>query len=207
VRFGFRLLYQEMAFCYDGVAMAVSLGDWWAWGRAGLNFLPPPSAGPVLELAFGTGHLQTRLHAAGYAAFGGDLSPQMARITYQRLRRAGHPPQLCRMQAQALPFPSATFCAALSTFPTDYILDPLSLAETWRVLQAGGRLIIVPSAVLTWGGPLKQAIEGAYQVTGQREAWGGEAALRAAGFRVEIYEQTLDRSRVSVVVAHKDQAV
>jgi hypothetical protein len=44
VRFGFRLLYNEMAFTYDAVSAVVSLGEWRSWQRAALNFLPPLSA-------------------------------------------------------------------------------------------------------------------------------------------------------------------
>ncbi|MCZ7544410.1 MAG: hypothetical protein M5R40_13175 [Anaerolineae bacterium] len=37
VRFGFRLLYNELAFTYDLVSRVVSLGQWRAWQRAAFS--------------------------------------------------------------------------------------------------------------------------------------------------------------------------
>lgn len=88
VRFGFRLLYNELAFTYDIVSWFVSLGEWRAWQRSALRHLPP--TGRILELAHGTGNLQLDLHAAGYyQTIGYDLSPYMGQITRYKLERRG----------------------------------------------------------------------------------------------------------------------
>jgi ubiquinone/menaquinone biosynthesis C-methylase UbiE len=72
LRFGFRLLYNELAFTYDMVSAVVSLGAWRCWTRAALRQLA--SDGLILELAHGTGNLQLDLAAAGRRSVGFDLS-------------------------------------------------------------------------------------------------------------------------------------
>src|SRR6202011_2978379 len=42
----------------------------------------------------------------------------------------------------------ASFDAVVSTFPSEYIYDPLTIAEVERVLRPGGRLVIVEGANL-----------------------------------------------------------
>ena len=207
VRLGFRLLYHEMAFTYNLVANVVSLGQWWDWQRAALHFLPGPDSGPLLELAFGTGRFHKELIAAGYDVTGLDFSRQMARITRHTLRLERAPLRIVRGRAQQLPFPTGFFTAVVSTFPTPFIIEAATLAEVHRVLRAEGRLVFVPSGVLTRGGPVKAALEGAYQVTGQRGPWGVDIDARFGeiGFRVEQHRVTLPRSVVTVIVAEKEK--
>jgi len=168
VRFGFHLLYNQFAFTYDLVSKVVSLGAWRCWQRASLAHLNAAPGAPILELACGTGDLQLDLHAAGFHVFGHDLSPHMARIASNKLRRLHCAPRLSRGKAQALPYPAAAFVAVVSTFPADFILAPETLREVHRVLQTGGRFVIVPNGVLSGGGALVGGIEWLYRVTGQR---------------------------------------
>ncbi|MCS6870891.1 MAG: methyltransferase domain-containing protein [Anaerolineae bacterium] len=204
VRFGFRLLYNELAFTYDTVSYVVSLGEWRAWQRAALNFLPPPSA-PVLELAHGTGNLQLDLHAAGVRSVAIDLSPYMSRIAVRKLRRANVPPRLVRARAEQLPFRDESFSAALSTFPTSFILALETLREVYRVLQPSGRLIVVPNAVFTGKSVAQRSIELAYRLTGQRSGAPFNLSERfaAAGFRLSLAQVPAKRSVVQVVIAEK----
>src|SRR5690349_21397341 len=109
VRFGFRLLYNEMAFTYDLVSKAVSMGQWRCWQRAAMKYLDPvnPEAySLILELAHGTGDLQLDLYAAGYKSIGYDLSPYMGRIAQHKLNKYQIDPRLVRGSAQELPFTS-----------------------------------------------------------------------------------------------------
>ncbi|MEM6283161.1 MAG: class I SAM-dependent methyltransferase [Chloroflexota bacterium] len=207
VRFGFRLLYNEMAFTYDLVSKVVSLGMWRCWQRAALRHLPPPGPAPLLELAHGTGDLQIDLHNAGYTSIGFDLSPYMGRITRRKLGRHAIPAALTRGDAQMLPFADNAFPAIACTFPTPFIIQPETLAEIHRVLQPGGRLVVVPSGVLTGDNPPEAVLEWLYRITGQRE---GDAdsfvgAFQRAGFVVTGVQERCPRSLVVVIVAEKPE--
>jgi len=165
IRFGFRLLYNELAFSYDLVAWLVSFGQWAAWRRTAILFL---KQGPTLELAHGTGGLLADLYAAGWAPVGLDISAAMGQLARRRLVQRAMPVRLVRARAQALPFPDAAFANVIATFPTDFILEPETLAETRRVLQPGGRLVVVVMGLLRGPGLLRAVLEWAYRITGQR---------------------------------------
>jgi len=138
VRFGFRLLYNELAWTYDRVSRAVSLGQWRQWQRA---VIPRLSGQRVLEIAFGTGDLLVDMTAVGYRPYGLDLSPYMVRLARAKLARKGMAAPLCQGRVQALPFANGLFDSVAITFPTDFICQPSALAEIGRVLAPGGRLV------------------------------------------------------------------
>ena len=77
LRFGFRLLYNELAWTYDIVSWIVSLGQWREWQKAGLQFL---SGENILELAHGPGHILVELEEAGFKVTGLDLSESMGQM-------------------------------------------------------------------------------------------------------------------------------
>ncbi len=194
LRFAFHLLYYQLAWTYDLVAWLVSFGDWPAWRRAVTLFL---REGPSLELAYGTGSLMADLTARGLAPVGLDLSPHMARLARRRLLRRGLPPRLVRGRAQALPFPDGVFANVIATFPTDFILAPQTLEAVVRVLQPGGRLVIVVIGLLRGPGLLRQFVEWLYQITGQREIPRPEPLeqLAAAGFDARWEDVTVEGAR------------
>src|SRR5947209_4973190 len=87
---------------------------------------------------------------AGYHCQAIEQSPQMvaaARDTLRR-RKLGKNTTVLQGSAQHLPFPAASFDTVVSTFPTEYIYDPDTIAEVERVLRPGGRLIVVEGANL-----------------------------------------------------------
>ena len=176
----FHHFYREFAWSYDAVAWAVSGGLWQRWALAAL----PELRGRVLELGFGPGHLQQALAAHPVVA-GLDASPQMAALAARRLRRAGYAPRLACGQAQALPFPSATFDTVVATFPAEYILDPRTHAEIRRVLAPGGRLVVVPLAQLD-SSLYTRLIDLAYRLT-----------LQAPVARTVPVEPTLERFAIA----------
>ncbi len=169
IKFGFHLLYYQLAWTYDLIAWSVSFGQWADWRRLALPFLRP---GPTLELAYGTGAFLVDMHQAGYTPVGIDLSPYMARLTARRLRRHHLLLHLNQARAQAMPFPSAHFVNVVATFPTDYIMQPDTLAEIQRVLadspEQPGQLVIVFEGQLRGPWPLRPFIEWLYRITDQR---------------------------------------
>lgn len=194
----FRLLYGPAAGTYNAVAWLVSLGQWTEWVRVALRFVEGPA---VLELGHGPGHLQLALSEAGLAPVGIDPSSQMGRQARRRLRRAGVTPRLVRARAQALPFPSGAFSDTVATFPTEYILDPATLAEVKRVLSAEGKLVVVASGRLTGSDPISRLLEWLYRITGQRAPvpHGDEVPLRQSGLALEFAWVPARWSRVLVV--------
>jgi ubiquinone/menaquinone biosynthesis C-methylase UbiE len=202
VKFGFHVLYHELAFTYDTVAWLVSLGQWQAWGRTALDRVRGPR---VLEIGHGPGHLLIALARSGRQAIGIDLSPQMIYIAQQNIRRAAvHAPQVqCRVQA--LPFRSGVFDSVVSTFPSDYIADLATLREVQRVTNERGRLIVVFGAQLIGREPSKRLIEWLYRLTGQREAKfdDEESIFDQVGMPAQIETETVGASTVTLVVAEK----
>lgn len=164
LKFGFHLLYHQLAWTYDWVAWGVSFGQWAAWRRLALHYMRP---GPILELAYGTGGLFADMLDAGYRPAGIDRSPYMARLAKHRLAKKQYPAPLSRATAQALPFPSGCFATIVATFPTNYIFDHSTLAEARRVLKPAGRLIIVVEGQLRGPWPLRPLIDWLYKITDQ----------------------------------------
>ena len=205
VRFGFRLLYNELAWTYDIVSWAVSLGQWRSWQRVSIPYLNAGNQGVILELAYGTADLQLDLAEAGLWTVGLDLSPHMGRIARRKLLRHSIPPRLVRGSVLNLPFPSASFGGVVSTFPTEVMVHPGTVLEVYRVLKPGGRFVIVPNVILKLNNPISRMLEELYQVTGQRDPWPGDAfnVWREAGFDLRSETLELARSHVQVVVAEK----
>jgi len=216
VRFGFRLLYYELAWTYDLVSWLVSLGEWGRWQRAGLPFVKGPT---ILEIGHGPGHLLVELQSVGHTVVGVDLSPFMGRQAQRRLHKKQLPVNLIQAKVQDMPLPTAVFHTVLSTFPTDYIVDPESLAAIYRVLRADGRLIVVPEGHLTGRGLLHRLIDWLFRITGQRsgafsvdeahnwpdpELWTPfRQRFADAGFQVTIEQIQLERSAVTIFIAEK----
>ena len=202
IRWGFFLLYHQLAFTYDAVAWAVSLGQWSRWRLAARQFLLP---GDTLELAYGTGGLFTTMASGGAPWFGLDRSPFMARLTAQKLRRLGLPPGIIQAQAQTIPFPAGRFANVVATFPTEYIFETRTLAEIRRVLRPQGVLIVVLQGQLIGPPPLRAFIESLYRITGQRESSLEVVLARfaRAGFAPRCQTAVADGAAATVLVAHK----
>lgn len=205
VRFGFRLLYYEMAWTYDLVSWGVSLGHWRKWQRAAIPHLHATPDDLILEMAHGTANLQIDMAHAGLKAIALDLSPYMGRIARRKLRRAGLEARLVRGSAFQIPFPHNQFNAIVSTFPTEFIVHQQTLKEALRILKPGGRLVVVPNGMLDLANPLTRFLEWLYEITGQRGSWPDDPliAFRTVGFEVDLVVEKLAGSQAWIVVAVK----
>jgi len=100
----------------------------------------------VLEVGFGPGHLQVELTRRGFQVYGLDESEQMVRQATRRIKKQGHKANLIRGLAQGMPYPEH-FDTIVATFPSEYIFDPKTIKEFYRVLVPGGALIVLLSAM------------------------------------------------------------
>ncbi len=211
VGFGFRLLYNEFAWCYDAVSWVVSLGEWRRWQFAALDFVQGER---VLEIAHGTGHLLVELHRRGFRPIALDLSPTMSRITFGRLQKIGVTVPLLRGSALTLPFAPSQFDTIFSTFPTNFISEPATLASVRRVLADDGRLVIVPSGSLRGSGLVERVIGCLFWLTGQRMERAGtnedsaetlfgpwQTHFQAHGFSLAMSRIVFDKSTAIVLIA------
>lgn len=142
----FETLYRNK-YLYRFASTVPFAGQWRAWQR---QILPRLHGHDVLELGCGLGDLLADMLAAGYACQAVEHSPQMvkaARATLTR-RQLGSPSLVFQGTAQSLPFPTSSFDNVVSTFPSEYIYDPDTIAEVARVLRPNGRLIVVEGASL-----------------------------------------------------------
>jgi ubiquinone/menaquinone biosynthesis C-methylase UbiE len=209
IRFAFHLLYNQLAVTYDAVAWLVSFGQWQAWGRTALDRVRGPN---VLELGHGPGHLLIELGRSGRSdrsgrcqPIGVDLSPYMIAQAQRRIRRAGLSIPQVRCRAEALPFRSGAFDSAVSTFPTEYIANPRTLAEVARVTNEHGRLIVVVGAQFGQPTPGTRFVDWLYRITGQREpSVEAEPDLfEQLNLTARVETEVIGGSTVTIVVAEK----
>jgi ubiquinone/menaquinone biosynthesis C-methylase UbiE len=134
-----RAFYRQYAPCYDQQAAwydRVLLGDGRAWACA-------QSRGAVLEVAIGTGR-NLPYYPRDRRLTGIDLTPAMLTLARDRARDLGLAAALLVADAQALPFAAASFDSVVCTLGLNAIPDDrAAVAEMYRVLRPGGRLVLV----------------------------------------------------------------
>jgi len=130
---------RQMQFCDR-----VLLGDSRPWVCA-------QATGHSLEVAIGTG-LNLPFYPAGVELTGIDFSPAMLGIAQTRARQLGSTIDLQEADAQALPFPDASFDTVVCTFALCAIPDERrAVGEMIRVLRPGGLLLLADHiAGATW---------------------------------------------------------
>jgi ubiquinone/menaquinone biosynthesis C-methylase UbiE len=202
LRIVYSLLYHQFAWAYDLVAWTVSLGRWNDWVKTAIPYLE----GQVLELGFGRGHLQQIMDVHNLHPIGLDKSRFMARQAHHCLKKGSFMPRLLVGCAQNIPIPANTVNSVVSTFPAEYIFDPQTLAEVYRVLTPGGKFVIVPTAWFTGKNIPERLAAILYRLTGQEA--GIDATLKAFHALIPINRFTVrheivdqEGSRVLVIIA------
>jgi SAM-dependent methyltransferase len=142
----FETLYRNR-YLYRFASTVPFAGQWRVWQRL---VLPRLRGIDVLELGCGLGDLQVDMLRAGYHSRAVERSPEMVAAARNSLRRhkGGDPARIIQGSAQSLPFSDSCFDSVVSTFPSEYIYDPNTIAEVERVLRPGGRLIVIEGANL-----------------------------------------------------------
>ncbi len=216
MRFFFYHFYHTFAWTYDFVAAVVSIGRWNEWISVSLTFI---QGARILEIGYGTGHLQRALQEVSPVSqsdtnrlvVGLDESRQMASLAKRRLQQARADKfSLTRGLAQWLPFPARSFDNVVSTFPAEYIFDARTLSDVYRVLNDGGRFVVLPAAWIVGRKIQDRLASWLFRVTGEtprnlHEIIANRAVrpLEQAGFKVEVQELDIRSSIVMVVLATK----
>jgi hypothetical protein len=87
----------------------------------------------------------------------------------------------------------------LSTFPAEYILDPRTISEVWRVLCPGGLFVILPWA-------LRVQTRWLFEVTHQGPPMGTPdlaGVLKSQGFETESRLVRRPNGMVALILARK----
>lgn len=220
-----RAMFDEIAPTYERVNRVLSAGRdaYWRRRAVGMTAIQPDDR--VLDLACGTGDFARAFAVAKpKLVIGCDFAEQMLR---QAAERPNESIRWCLGDAQTLPFADHSFSVASCAFGVrNWQNLGRGLAEVFRVLRKGGRLVILEFSM-----PRAPIVTRAYQlyfrrvlptvatwISGDRtgayrylpasvasfiDEEGMTASLRAAGFaRVEARRLTL--GIVTVFVAGKD---
>jgi demethylmenaquinone methyltransferase / 2-methoxy-6-polyprenyl-1,4-benzoquinol methylase len=154
-------VFSSVARRYDVMNDAMSLGIHRLWKAAMIDWLAPRQDSVVLDVAGGTGDIAfrilDRMKGRGHVTV---LDLTEAMLVEGRLRAAGRP-DADRLDwvggdAMALPFPDASFDIYTIAFGIRNVTRPEdALAEAFRVLRRGGRLMVlefsrVPNPGLRW---------------------------------------------------------
>ncbi len=111
--------------------------------KGGRSWVCSKASGDVLEVAIGTG-LNLPCYPQGVRLSGVELSPAMLTIARTRARDLGVDVDLREATAEALPFEDASFDTVVCTLSLCSIpRDREAIAEMFRVLRPGGRLILL----------------------------------------------------------------
>lgn len=140
-----RRVWDKRAPIYDrsmGLVEKLLFGDGRAW-------VCSQASGEALEVAIGTGR-NLPFYPRGIQLTGIDVSEEMLAIARGRAEELGRDVDLRQADAQALPFPDATFDTVVCTVSLCSVPDDrAAVAEMKRVLRPGGRLLMLDHVAST----------------------------------------------------------
>lgn len=193
-------LYNEFAWAYDNVSWLVSLGQWDDIRKMALSRITGPR---ILEIGFGTGELLIELTRQGYQVVGLDLSLAMQRQVNRKLLRIGiEVPRVCS-RVQQTPLESGIFDSIVSTFPAQFILDPITWRECARLLRSSidgtpARLVIVG----LWITPARKDKKLIHSMNQQKEQFNELA--RSVGMQLMIEDVQYKNWLLPILIAEKE---
>ena len=143
-----------------------------------------------------------RYHVGRFAARNCIYAHQAA----AKLRKRDYQPSLVRGLAQSLPFENESFQKIVATFPSEYIVDPLTLSEMKRVLSPGGQAVILALAWITGKKWLERSAALLFRITDESPEWEDRflEPVWNAGFQAHVDWIELKSSRLVVILAQKE---
>ena len=132
-------MFDQVAKRYDRTNALLSLGNDTLWRVATVKAIAPKPGELLLDLAAGTGTSSATFAKAGADVTAVDFSPGMIEVGEKK-----HPDiDFVLADVSALPFPDNHFDIVTISFGLRNVEEPkLALAEMFRVLKPGGRLVI-----------------------------------------------------------------
>jgi demethylmenaquinone methyltransferase/2-methoxy-6-polyprenyl-1,4-benzoquinol methylase len=153
-------VFTSVASRYDVMNDLMSGGVHRLWKDAMMDWLAPRSGQRLLDVAGGTGDIAFRFlrRAPGAHATVCDMTPAMLEEGRKRAEATNLADRLEWVvgDAMELPFPDASFDIYTISFGIRNVTRPeVALAEAYRVLRTGGRLMVLefsqlPSPALQW---------------------------------------------------------
>lgn len=156
-------LFQGLPRRYDLLAEALSFGQNRRWRRTMVDRVVTGGPATVLDVATGTAGVALQIgRRTGAHVTGIDITEAMLRRGQAAVLHEGSQERIALVngQAEALPFPDATFDALTFTYLLRYVADPAAtLAELARVVRPGGTV-----ASLEFHVPPQPLLRGAWWV-------------------------------------------
>ena len=132
-------MFDGVARGYDRTNTLLSGGNDILWRAAMVRAVAPGPGERILDVAAGTGSSSAALARSGARVVAVDISPGMIAEGRRRHRKI----EFVEADAMALPFGDDEFDAVTISFGLRNIADPkAALAEFYRVLAPGGRLVV-----------------------------------------------------------------
>ena len=132
-------MFDGVARHYDRTNAIMSVGNAQLWRAATVRAVDPHAGERILDVAAGTGTSSAALARTGARVVALDFSPGMIAEGRRRQRKI----EFVEGDAERLPFGDDEFDAVTISFGLRNVEHPnVALAEMYRVLKPGGRLVI-----------------------------------------------------------------
>jgi demethylmenaquinone methyltransferase / 2-methoxy-6-polyprenyl-1,4-benzoquinol methylase len=132
-------MFDDVAKHYDRTNTVLSAGNAVLWRAAMVRAVAPEAGERVLDVAAGTGTSSAALARSGASVIALDFSAGMVAEGRRKHKKI----EFIEGDAQALPFPENQYDAVTISFGLRNVAEPkVALAEMYRVLKPGGRLVV-----------------------------------------------------------------